>query len=73
MVTRKSAAERIILLELREAELRAEMEKICSRYGLLSQELLIIIEALKLDLRDELDQVCSRQSKFPNLGGYLVD
>ena len=71
-IKRVSAAERIQLLSEREAELRKEMESLCSKYGLLTQELYIILEALKLDLKDELAEVCARKSKFPSIDGYLV-
>ena len=73
MVTRSAAAERILQLESKAAELRVQMERVCTQYGLLTQELFIITEALKLELKDEVERLGSNKNTFPKLGGYLVD
>lgn len=73
MISRSASAERVLLLEKRVAELREEMERVCSRYGLLTQELLIITEAIKLELKTEIEAVGRNQNNFPRMGGYLVD
>jgi len=72
-VSISAAAERLVLLEKREVELRAQMQATCSQYGMLTQELFIIMEAMKIELGGELERARTR-SQLPNrFGGYLAD
>lgn len=73
MVSRSAAAERILQLENKAQELREQMERVCSQYGLLTQELFIIVEAIKIELKQEIDTLGNDRNNFPKLGGYLVD
>lgn len=68
-----AAANRLVMLETREQELRAQMQKLCSQYGLLTQELFIIIEAMKSELREEIKDAERRTVLPRNFAGYLVD